>query len=334
MRATYFMLLEIRDGVRTNPTGRGKVPRIMVLQCDVCGLTYERPYSKCHFSEPINRCSRKCVYGSRSTDGLGGHGAEIIEAKCLACQTLLRFRKAGGERKWGKTCSRECYGAYRSQHPELYVDNTTAMYTPEAAQKISGVARRRMSTPGYVHPMQGKHHSEETKTLISKHHVESGCLSGEKNGMYGKHHSGVSRAKMSDTRSRLFIEGKIRCYPGNSRSGTYVSDRTQRKFHFKSGWEEAVMKHLDSSPDVRTWDYECVRIPYYYNDNKRWYVPDFVITYQDGHREMWEVKPKFHRNAEQVKLKAEAARAWCEQNAIAAYQLLTDDVLKERGIIP
>jgi len=48
---------------------------------------------------------------------------------------------------------------------------------------------------------------------------------------------------------------------------------------------------------------------------------------------MWEVKPKFHRNAEQVRLKAEAARSWCEQNNITAYRILTGDELRAMSVI-
>lgn len=94
------------------------------------------------------------------------------------------------------------------------------------------------------------------------------------------------------------------------------------------------MRWLDSNDDIVEWNYECVRIPYYYNGNKRWYVPDFIVIFRDGHREMWEVKPKFHRNAQRVVLKIDAAKNWCRQNDVSAYQLLTGDVLREMGIIP
>jgi hypothetical protein len=137
---------------------------------------------------------------------------------------------------------------------------------------------------------------------------------------------------MSETRSRLLIEGKAKCYPGNSKHGRFLSKNGQ-DFSFKSSWEEAVMKYLDTRLDVMSWNYESIRISYIYNQNKRWYVPDFVITFQDNHKEIWEVKPKFHRNAEQVILKEAAARIWCSQNNVSTYRVLTCDDLRSMGII-
>jgi hypothetical protein len=102
---------------------------------------------------------------------------------------------------------------------------------------------------------------------------------------------------------------------------------------FKSGWEESMMKWLDDNLEITTWNYECVRIPFVYDCHKRWYVPDFIITFADDHREMWEVKPKFHRNAEQVLLKTEAAQIWCSQNDISCYRILTGDDLRSLSVI-
>jgi len=83
-----------------------------------------------------------------------------------------------------------------------------------------------------------------------------------------------------------------------------------------------MMQRLDAEPTIKSWDYECVRIPYYYGENKRWYVPDFIVTFADNHREMWEVKPKAFHESEKVRLKAEAARAFCVEHDINLYRLL------------
>jgi len=69
-----------------------------------------------------------------------------------------------------------------------------------------------------------------------------------------------------------------------------------------------------------------------YENNKRWYVPDFLVTKVDGSRQMIEVKPRELVNGVMTKLKAEAARLWCIENN-AEFITLTKQVLKELGII-
>jgi hypothetical protein len=48
---------------------------------------------------------------------------------------------------------------------------------------------------------------------------------------------------------------------------------------------------------------------------------------------MWEVKPETYIDTEKVKLKSEAANAYCIQSG-TRYLVLTRQVLRERGIIP
>ena len=93
------------------------------------------------------------------------------------------------------------------------------------------------------------------------------------------------------------------------------------------------MKHLDSCDVVTTWDYECVRIPYTYNDNKRWYVPDFIVTFWGGESEMWEVKPKEFHLTERVIRTSEAGKKYCAENDIISYILIDKDALIQRGVL-
>lgn len=93
------------------------------------------------------------------------------------------------------------------------------------------------------------------------------------------------------------------------------------------------MIYLDNDERVMVWDSECIRIPYMYENNKRWYIPDFLITFVDGHRELWEVKAEQFITTEKVVLKSAAAMAYCECEGIGAYVMLTGAELKRRGIL-
>jgi hypothetical protein len=93
------------------------------------------------------------------------------------------------------------------------------------------------------------------------------------------------------------------------------------------------MRHLDNDVNVTTWDAECVRIAYSYADNKRYYIPDFLVTFVDGHRELWEVKAEQFITTEKVVLKSLVAMEYCELEGIGAYVMLTGTELRQRGIL-
>jgi hypothetical protein len=263
------------------------------------------------------------------------HPGRALVLECDVCHK--RFEKKFTQHyldthKWGHFCSRKCYGIFRAQHPALYIENTAKMHLPGVGNKISVKALQRTQAPGYVHSQTGLKRSEETRALLKQRKAEN-PLVGEKNGMWGRKHKETSKEAMSDKHTTLLITGQKRPYGGNSKKGDYTSSKSGREHFYKSGWELALMQWLDANPDVASWDYECVRIPYPYNNHKRWYVPDFVVSFQDAHREMWEVKPKEFVGSEKVQLKSEAARGWCSANGVSAYHVLVGDDLRTMQVI-
>lgn len=66
------------------------------------------------------------------------------------------------------------------------------------------------------------------------------------------------------------------------------------KIRFLSLWERAFMRFLDNNNDVKFWNSEDVRIPYIcMTDNKQHqYMMDFYIEYNNGYKELVEIKPK------------------------------------------
>lgn len=259
----------------------------------------------------------------------------MLVLECDACHR--RFEKKFTQHyldahKWGHFCTRKCYGNFRSAHPELYAENTEKMHFQGVGDKISVSLLLATHAPGYVHSQMGLKRSEATRALQRQRKAEN-PLVGEKNGMWGRNHKETSKEAMSDKHTMLLVTGQQRPYGGNSKKGMYTSTKTGRDHFYKSGWECALMQWLDINQDVAMWDYECVRIPYYYNGNKRWYVPDFVVTFQAGHREMWEVKPKEFIGSEKNVLKEEAGTSWCNQNGLTAYRLMTGDELRSMSVI-
>lgn len=318
------MLLETKSLPRVGL--RGSLPRIVIMKCDECDVTFERPFSKVFFEDrKKHACSLRC--GQRLRPKL-----RYTEIGCLQCET--KFERYIGNIHERNFCSRDCMNLHRREHPELWPDNSNAMNTPEAKISSKKTLQRLRESPDFVHPRLGKHHSEETKKLISEHHKETGCVDGENNGMFGRNHTQASRDAMSETRTKRMIEGKYKEYGRNKHQcGTYSSSKMSREFWYRSSWELACMKHLDASEDVTAWEYESMRIPYYYENHKRWYVPDFLVMFKDDHREMWEVKPQEFVETMASKLKQEAALKYCSENDVQSYKYMTKLVLKDMGIL-
>lgn len=256
----------------------------------------------------------------------------VYVLKCDSCATIIEGCKVRYERSVLHFCDNGCRGQYRHDHPETCAAAVKAMHMPMSRARAKTSIQEKATRSEWSHWL-GKHHTEATKQHLSVL-ASDGRRKGSGNGMFGRHHKETSKEAMSDSKTQLIIDGKFLPYGTNNKKGWYESVKTGRKHFFKSSWEEAVMKHLDNSSTVPTWDYECVRIPYYYHDNKRWYVPDFIVAFADGHREMWEVKPEEFLLTDRVKNTTGAGRQYCAEHGLTSYLHVTRSVLKAWDIYP
>jgi hypothetical protein len=205
----------------------------------------------------------------------------------------------------------------------------------ETAKKISASNKSRLANKEN-HSFFGKHHTDATKEKIRQSHI--GLCAGEKNPMFGKHHTDATKEKMSEIVSQAFIDGKRKAYGNNNHMcGYFTSDKTKATMHYRSSWELACMKWLDNSTQIQTYSYESIRIPYYQlaknRKYKRHYVPDFLVTFIDGGKELWEIKPSQFVNNPATQLKTQAAEQYCKENGIQRYRLLTKKDLVSLNIL-
>lgn len=87
------------------------------------------------------------------------------------------------------------------------------------------------------------------------------------------------------------------------------------------------MEFLDKKSDVFQYNYEAMKIPYYYKKNKRWYIPDFIID----NKIMAEIKPVYQMRKKQNLAKFAAAREYCKQNNME-FKVLTEIELRQLGV--
>jgi hypothetical protein len=119
--------------------------------------------------------------------------------------------------------------------------------------------------------------------------------------------------------------------------------------HFRSSWEQVVMRMCDNNPSILQWANESIHIPYRnpFTNKNTIYVPDFFVVYQDAngtnHAEIWEIKPlketslqeagrSKHAQAHAIlnACKWAAARAYCAGNNIR-FRILTEHDIFAQG---
>lgn len=125
----------------------------------------------------------------------------------------------------------------------------------------------------------------------------------------------------------------------------YVGKGTPR---YRSGWEHAFMRFLDSNEHVVNWASESITIPYRnpVTGKQSMYVPDFFITYRNRSNqltaELVEIKPK-KQSVVESKMSArdgaivavnyakwDAATKWARRNGLT-FRVITEDDMFRNG---
>ena len=163
-------------------------------------------------------------------------------------------------------------------------------------------------------------------------------MPGDKNPMWGKTHTQEVKEAMSEIISREMISGKRKGYGKNNHvTGCYLSTKTNKEMHYRSSWELATMRWLDSNAVVQTYQYESIRIPYLTQESERQvqrhYVPDFLIEFTSGKKELWELKPEKLSQNEKTKAKVCAANEFCVNNNMSFKLLHKQDLLDAQILI-
>lgn len=115
----------------------------------------------------------------------------------------------------------------------------------------------------------------------------------------------------------------------------FFSLKANKLLKSRSGWEYAYFQYLDNNQDVKSYEYESLKIPYLSNKKSgkiRNYIPDFIITYIDGTVLIVEIKPKRFLEKLQIKKKLIAAKEYAEKNKIQ-FKVLTEDDLNALNLI-
>lgn len=114
------------------------------------------------------------------------------------------------------------------------------------------------------------------------------------------------------------------------KTGVHHSPKCLTPIHYRSGWEETVCKALDANPDVLSYEYESLHIPYLMAGKPHTYTPDFLVTYKDGRNIVVEVKRADKLTNRKVIAKATAARKWLrEHRPDVGYEFWTNALIEK-----
>lgn len=117
--------------------------------------------------------------------------------------------------------------------------------------------------------------------------------------------------------------------------GAYTSTKTGQTYRYRSGWELAYFKYLDSNSSVVSYEYERIVIEYVSNVRSgkiRKYLPDFFVEYEDGRNVLVEIKPKRRLTQARIKKKLSAAERWCNERGVTL-EIVTEVELRLLGLI-
>jgi hypothetical protein len=119
--------------------------------------------------------------------------------------------------------------------------------------------------------------------------------------------------------------------------------------HYRSSWENSVMRMCDNNPAILQWANEAIHINYRnpFTNRNTIYVPDFFVVYMDAnnqqHAELWEIKPQKETTLEAAgnskraqasailnMCKWQAARAYCDSHRLK-FRIITENDLFAQG---
>lgn len=184
---------------------------------------------------------------------------------------------------------------------------------------------------------EGSHLSDETKLKISKScmgrhlpplSLESRqkiskatrhrVMTDEHFWFKGHHHSAEERKRISDRMKIAHKLGKYKKQYKNAKScykhGFFYSNKNKKDIYYRSSWELRVYEIFERISKILSYEAEPFKIQYNINDSIKNYVPDILVNYDDGSKELIEIKSSRFLNNPVNILKFEAGRKYAKDN--------------------
>lgn len=111
---------------------------------------------------------------------------------------------------------------------------------------------------------------------------------------------------------------RVKEYPrtagGYGESGYFFSKKNNKKVHYRSSYELVAYELLEQMSKVQSYEVEPFSIQYEWKNSKHRTLPDILVTYTDGEKELIEIKAKWRLEDEREIVKLTAMKHYATQN--------------------
>ena len=243
--------------------------------------------------------------------------------KCLLCNKEMRIVNNFHLESIHKITFRE----YKEMFPEAKTHSDSTIKKMKYSSRISQIGRK--------YSLESRKKMSNTrKRLIASGKVVTPFMiedkHGENNPAWGNNRRTNDEIRKTKEKLSKIITDYTMNNKMNYQYGSFISNKLNKKFHFRSSYEMRFFKIIDSLPFIVSYDYECVRIPYSYNGITRTYIPDFLLKCSDNKTVVVEVGTisfKLYKTSE-MEYKYSAAIDYCKNKGFD-FVIVTEDSLKD-----
>jgi len=138
--------------------------------------------------------------------------------------------------------------------------------------------------------------------------------------------SNETRAKISKSMSDAIINNKFNPY-SRYKSGYFFSKINNIKIYYRSSYELCAYKLIEkASSIIKSWEAEPFKISYKSNKKVKNHIPDILIKYKSGKRQLIDVKALRRLKEKRNLLQIKASQRYCNKNNII-YSIWTENEL-------
>lgn len=114
----------------------------------------------------------------------------------------------------------------------------------------------------------------------------------------------------------------------NYGTGMYFAKKCRQDVPYANIMELIFMYWLDKNPNVVSYQYENLDIPYKYDGTERHYHPDFDVVLRDF-RVIWELKYNYNTGGGKTVAKKHAAEEFATKNGYKEYKIITFEDVRD-----
>lgn len=227
---------------------------------------------------------------------------------CLNCNKEFTV-KTNYARRTRKFCSKSCVTIYHQKNRN-YWDNDTAR-----KEKLRKKQKELVENGEWNNPILIGDAAKRMKETKAKNPV---VFTEDRLELASK----IAAQRLVDGENEnlgCYLYGKI---------GTFYSEKNNCNIKFRSSFERKAYELLEDDNNVLSYIVEPFRIKYIINKKVRYYVPDLLITYNNGVQKLVEIKPVDKLLTKDTLIKQKFSIEYCNSNNIeGGYEIWTETVL-------